>query len=151
MVTLAKASSADVGHFVSLGKEMHQEGAFGFLPFNEKKCREGALNHIRDRNSCAFLVFSNAECIGMHLGSLTQYFFCDALLAAGLVTYVRPQFRGGRAALLLIRTFIDWGKERHAAEVYIGVSLGVNVSNSHKFFKHCGFRHVGGNYKLSLI
>ncbi len=151
MITLKKASKEDTEHFISLGKEMHREGAFSFLPFNENRVRRGALHYIREESACAFLVFRDTECIGMHVGSLTHYFFSDALLASGLVTYVRPEFRGGRAAVLLVKEFIDWGKEKKAAEVYIGVSLGVNLEKSHKFFKHFGFNYVGGNYKLRLM
>ncbi len=150
MITLREASKSDAEHFVILGKEMHEEGAFSFLPFNENKARSLALNYIKDKNASAFLVFNDSECIGMHLGSMTSYFFSDALLAAGLVTYVRERFRGGRAALLLVRAFIDWGRQKKAKEIYIGVSLGVNLDSSHKFFEHLGFQHVGGNYKLRL-
>lgn len=150
MISLREASKADAQHFVTLGKEMHQEGVYHFLPFNENKIHKVALDHIRGKNACAFLVFNDTDYIGMHLGSLTPYFFSDALLAAGLVTYVRPQFRGGRAAFLMIRKFIDWGKQKQAHEVYIGVSMGVNLDASHKFFQHFGFHYFGGNYKLRL-
>lgn len=150
MITLREATKKDVEYFVTLGKEMHRESAFNFLPFNEKKLRKVAMRNIKDKNSCAFLVFNDAECIGAHIGFLTPYFFCDALLAADIATYVRPQFRGGRAAIMLVKAFINWGKEKKASEVYIGVSAGINLESSDKFFKHLGCNHVGGNYKFRV-
>lgn len=151
MITLRDANDSDIDDIVVMGREMHQESVYSFLPFSETKCRQRAMDYIQDDNACAFITHSNSkECAGMHFGSLTSYFFGDALLASGLVTYVHPRYRGGRAAILLIREFIEWGKLKNAEEVYIGVSAGVNTELSHKLFKHLGFRHVGGNYKLTL-
>ena len=151
MIFLREASEDDVGHLIQLGREMHQESAFNFLLFDEKMVKNTAFDYIRKNNACVFLVFNDTKCIGMHVGSLTSYFFCDALLAAGLVTYVHPKYRGGRAALLLMRAFIDWSKNRDVAEVYIGVSVDINAKQSHKLFQHFGFHYVGGNYKLRLV
>ena len=39
---------------------------------------------------------------------------------------------------------------QNADEAYIGVSVGVSLQSTDKFFRHFGFAHVGGNYKLRL-
>ena len=145
---LKQADQADIPHFISLGQQMHAEGAFHFLPFDDAMAAQTARRYIEDDRSCAYLVMEEGRPIAMHLASLTTYFFSPATLAAGLVTYVVPEKRGGRAAILMMRAFIAWSKQHGAQEAYIGVSVGISSERADRFFKHLGFRHVGGNYKL---
>ena len=144
------AEAGDEAHFVALGRVMHATSIYEFLPFDEDIAWRTATDYIGKDGCCALLVMSGDEAVGMHLASLTSYFFSPAILAASLVTFVRPDKRGGRAALLLMRAYLDWAKTHHADEAYIGVSIGVENDKSHRFFTHLGFTHVGGNYKMRL-
>ena len=147
---LKQADERDIPHFITLGQHMHHESVYQFLPFDKDIAEQTAQRYVTDERSCAYLIMDNDQPLAMHLASLTTYFFSPALLAAGLVTYVRPEKRGSRAALLLMRGFITWAKHHQADEVYMGVSAGISIERADQFFKHFGFTFVGGNYKLRL-
>ena len=146
-ITYFEATEDQAHHFVSLSKIMHAEGVYAFLPFDEEKMLDCVMRHIKESTSFAFLAFQEDECIGMHLGSLTSYFFSHERLSSSLVLYVIPSKRGSHAAMYLMDMFLNWSRYYDAVEVYIGVSIGVNLESTDKFLKHYGFKNHGGNYK----
>ena len=144
---IKEASLVDVMHFVSLGRSMHREGVYSFVDYDEVIAMKTARDYIISPDCCAYLIFRGEEAIGMHMASLTTYFFSPAKLAASLVIYVKFDHRGSRAALMLMNAFLDWAKLKDADEMYIGVSAGIKLETGDRFFKHFGFEYVGGNYK----
>jgi GNAT superfamily N-acetyltransferase len=88
--------------------------------------------------------------VGMLGGYLVEYFFCDETLVADEILFVDRRYRGGVAALRLVRAIQQWAFERGAKEVCLGISTNVNVETTGKFYQRMGFTYVGGIYKLRL-
>ena len=141
----------DTERLLEMGKKMHDEGAYAFLPFDSEKVRELMIRIMSEpANWCGLVAESDGTLAGMLGGYLTDYFFCREKLACDLLLYVEPKWRRSSAATRLIRGFEDWAAARGARELCLGVSTGVQTDSTERFYCKLGFTRVGGIYKLRL-
>lgn len=61
------------------------------------------------------------------------------------VLFVRPEHRGTRAAVLLMKELVAWSKMLGASEIRGGSDNRFNVDRTAKFLEHFGFEKVGWN------
>jgi GNAT superfamily N-acetyltransferase len=87
----------------------------------------------------------------MLLGYISEYYFGRDLIASDYLWYVTPEYRGSRAAVLLLRDFQKWAEERNASEVHMGLSTGVHAEKVGALLENLGYDLVGGNYKLRVV
>jgi GNAT superfamily N-acetyltransferase len=141
----------DVEHILDLGAQMHEEGAYAFLPFDREKVRQLILEMIGDpETQCVLVAEEGGRPVGGLLGYLDGYFFCDEKLACDLVLFIERPHRGGTAAARLIRAFRQWATERGARELCLAISTGVEADRIGRLYERMGLRRVGGVYKQRL-
>ena len=145
------ANAGDVETLIELCEHMHDETAYAFLPFDRAKVRRVIEAYLANPAShCVLVVRSENTPVGMLLGYISEYDFCDATIACDSVFYVLPQFRSWRAAAGLIRAFRDWAAERGAREVCMGISSNVEVARITKLYERLGLTCIGGTFKQRL-
>ena len=136
---------------VEMGRRMHGEGAYSFLPYDAEKLRRLMLTIIKEPETyCGLVTEAGGSLVGMFGGYLTDYFFCEERLACDLLLFVEREHRGSSAALRMIRAFSRWAAERGAREVCLGVSTNINAERTGEFYERMGFARVGGLYKQRL-
>jgi GNAT superfamily N-acetyltransferase len=141
----------DIESLIGMGRRMHDEGAYKFLPFDAEKVRrlmEGIV--ARPDAWCGLVAEEGGVPVGMLGGYLTDYFFCHEKLACDLILFVERKWRGSSAAARLIRAFQDWADARGAREVCMSVSTDVDAEAVGRFYRGMGFTQVGGVYKFRL-
>lgn len=142
---------ADIDRVVEMGREMHGESAYAFLPYDADKVRALVARIIEHPESyCGLVVEDGQRVVGILGGYLTDYFFCDEKLACDLVVFVEPEYRGSPAAGRLIHGFCEWARQRGAREVCLGLSTQFKTEHVDRFYRALGFTPVGGLYKLRL-
>lgn len=145
------AKNEDVSQLVELGELMHAESDFAFLPYDRAKVRRLIAAYIEGAEMRCGLVAESEGCIvGMLGGYLTDYFFCDELIACDEILFVKRESRGSAAALRLVQAFREWARERGAREVCLGTSTGIHPERTGRFYERLGLRCVGGLYKQRL-
>jgi GNAT superfamily N-acetyltransferase len=150
-MSVRQMQARDIASLVELGRLMHQEGEYRFLPFEEHRCiaiLERCLKH--PDAWCALVAENGEEITGMLVGYKSNYMFCSETVASDLALYVRPGRRGGFAAATLIRRFADWARESGAREACLSTSLNIHNERTAAFIQKLGFRHVGGVFKRSF-
>ncbi len=141
----------DIGALVEMGRRMHEEGAYNFLPFDAEKVERLMAGIIEQPESWCGLVAENGGVpVGMLGGYLTDYFFCNEKLACDVILFVEREWRGSSAAARLVRAFRDWAAARGARELCLSVSTNVDADAIGRFYRGMGFTQVGGVYKLRL-
>lgn len=141
----------DIPALIDMGSRIHEEGAYAFLPFNREKVGALIASYIEEPDwRFGAVAEEDGALIGMMGGYVTDYFFCDELVACDVILFVERAFRGGSAAARLIEAFREWAAARGARELCLGVSTNINKELMDRFYKTLGFTHVGGLYKLPL-
>lgn len=141
----------DVAELLEMGVRMHRESAYDFLPFDYQKMSQLATDYIdQPETKCLLVAENSGNIVGMFVGYLADYFFCNEVLACDMVLFVDREYRGGSAAVKLIRAFQNWASERGAREICLATSTNINAESVGRFYERMQFVHVGGIYKQRL-
>ena len=137
---------------LQLGIAMQQEGDYAAVPFDIEQAAKSILAMvINNPNGFGLLAYTDAgEAVGMIAGSISPYFFSQGALASDFVWYVKPEYRGSRTAIKLLKAFRSWAEENSASELYMGVTTNVSAGRTGDMLQRMGFEHVGGNYRARL-
>lgn len=99
------------------------------------------------------IVYETGGCLrGACVGIEAEYFFSRERYAADLFLYVDPVCRRGLMSGVIAKRlwegFRDWARGRGVREMRNGVSTGIAIEVSHRFFVALGMQHIGGFYRL---
>lgn len=130
---------------LALGRRMHAESWYAYLPYDEAKIRTVLARLVADGYACVYERDGTIE--GYMLGVVSELWFCRELCAADLALFVNPGVRGGVIAARLIADFNAWAESKGVAEKSLSVSTGVKKESTGMLYEHFGFTHVGGVYK----
>ena len=109
-MNLRHATVNDFEAGLALGRRMHEESEFAFLPFDADKVRR-FLHHIAGDpdHYCAYVVEHRGRLAGLLVGEVMEYFFCRERLCDDMLLFVERDQRGSVAALALVRALSRLG------------------------------------------
>ena len=145
------ATRDDIEEGIELGRRLHGESEFAFLPFEPDKVRR-FLDHISasPEHYCVYVVEHERRLVGLLVGQVMEYFFCRERLCDDVLLFVERDQRGSLAALALVRAYLEWSRSIGAREARMAISTGIDVDRTGAFLERQGFRRVGGVYKHRL-
>jgi len=143
------ATPQDIPALLALGRAMHAESWYGYLPFDEQKL-SGLLARLIGGEGFVEVYETEGHVNGVMVGAISEMWFCRAGIACDLALFVYPGRRGSIAACRLTQRFIEWARAHGAAEVCMAVSTGVRIQETGRLYEALGLTHVGGIYKARL-
>jgi GNAT superfamily N-acetyltransferase len=90
-----------------------------------------------------FVCEDDGDLVGYLLAKTETYAAATGFFASQEVLYVRPDKRGTRAAVRLVKIFNEWSDRIGAVEVFTGIANGFQPERTARFFEHFGFEPVG--------
>lgn len=146
MTKLRLATPEDVAEMVECGAQMHAASSFSPLSFSREKVAQNLLNGIET----AFVALSvdDAGRItgGLHGDVIEPYYSTDRM-GIELFVYVRPEARGSRAALMLLRAWIRWCVASGAKQ--IRPATAAKSPEADRLYRALGFEPVGALYVMN--
>lgn len=113
------------------------------MKFLEENCRETFRESIETALPTIWGVEKNRELIAFMMAGMYEYEAAEGLYTTQKVLYVKPEYRGSRAAILLVKNFIEWSKMLGANEIIGGNDNEFNSERTARFLEHFGFKKVG--------
>lgn len=144
---IRKATPADFDRLLELGRAMHAESWYAYLPFDEEKLLLVFAALADNEDGYVRVYESDGAIKGGMVGAISELWFCRERCATDLALFVDTGARGGMVAARLIADFIAWADAKHVAEKSLSISTGVHKESTGQLFQHFGFEHVGGVYK----
>ena len=157
-ITVRPAVEDDLSAIFELGHLMRAECVIPFPEIDEDAARD-SLALLNDFYFIAVAEVANIvsiECnvgngiIGMFTAHLNRYAFSQEFIAQHDIFYVLPEWRGTRAALLLVRAFEKWAREFGINHAILGVHSGLFPERTGRFYGKLGYRPMGGNFMKEL-
>lgn len=148
-VNVRHATAEDVGALVAMGKAMHEESPEHHRKdFSEEKTRRLAQSicgvlPAPAVPTCALVAEERGKIIGMMSGFVVEHFFGHDRVASDYVFYVRPEHRGGSAAVRLLRAFEAWALQFDPFEIMPGVTTGFQTEKTVGFYRKLGYEVNG--------
>lgn len=120
------------------------------MTFNEERCRDTFRSYLRRASPTFFVVEDNREVIAMLVADFYEYRAADGLFTTQEVLFVRPDKRGTRASVILMKELIAWSKMLGAKEIMGGNDNEFNSERTARFLEHFGFERVGFAMRRTL-
>ena len=126
-------------HVLAMATAMRDEGEFKNRSINPAKF--AAL--LESKGVFCALCMEGNEYIGGIIACITPQFFGDDLIAQDMGLYVKPEHRGGTAAVRLAKAYEIWATTCGAKEIYLSQSTGCNIERTSALYEKMGYHIVG--------
>lgn len=150
MTSIRPAVRADLPAIIELGKLMHAESRYASIPFSPIKVA-ATFAALLDGQGCVFVAERKGEIIGGIAGFLGPVWFGVDQTLMELTLFIKPGTRGGKAASMLIKAFVDFGKSRGCRLIQSGVVSGVNQERTEKLYQRLGGKLHGSLYEFGEV
>jgi L-amino acid N-acyltransferase YncA len=133
--------------------EMARENVASTNPhwtFSEERTRATINKGIETTSPTFWVVEREREAIAFLQADMYEYEAAEGIFTVQRVLYVTPAHRGSRAALLLMKHFVDWSIQLGAREIIGGNDNAFNSERTARFLEHFGFERVGFNMRRTL-
>lgn len=120
------------------------------LAFDAHLAMETCYSYMDKAEPTIFVCEDKREVIGLTLSSINAYRAAAGLFTTQEVLFVRPDKRGTRAAVLLMKNLIAWSQRLGAKEIIGGNDNNFNSDRTAAFLEHFGFQRVGHAMKRVL-
>ncbi len=136
------AQPHDLVQLLEMGRLMHAESPrFRPVPFSTEKAQQ-LIEQLISRGG-AFVAEVDGALVGMFGGVVFEHFFSTTKMAADVVLYVTPEYRGGSLAARLVHAFERWAIEAGADELVLGVSTGIEAERTAGLYERLGYERSG--------
>ncbi len=139
-VRLALESEED--DIVEMGRLNCEETCHGDV-YSPRRAHDLFQSYLKTANPTFFVVDDRQKPIGFLMARMNLYDHRDGFYTSQSVLFVRPEKRGTRAAVLLIKELIRWSKMLGADAIDGGNDNGFQSERTAAFLEHFGFERVG--------
>lgn len=124
--------------------QMQVEETLPHLDFRRDLAEETLDQSLNFATPTFFVAQDGDEVVGYLMAYIEGYAFTSGIYVSQEVLYVRPDKRGTRAAVHLIKEFVRWGEIVGARETVLGISNGFQPERTARLFqKLTGAKPVG--------
>lgn len=122
------------------------------LGFDATRVAAVFYRYLTTANPTIFVAELGRELIGFLNARICEYEHTAGFFTAQHVLYVKPAWRGTRAAAAasLLDRFVTWSAELGAKEIVGGSDTGVRSESTAKLLSRFGFERVGYSMRRSL-
>lgn len=141
--SIRPATAADIPALIALGAVMHAESPrFSRYSFMPERLDGNIRMVLGYEYGFAVVAESGGELVGGLLAVAMPHYACDLLQACDLAYFVRPDRRGGIAAVRLADAYREWAAGL-GASASIGINTGVQPERTAKLLAALGAEQTG--------
>lgn len=145
---IRRATARDAAVLVELGRAMAGESPTAYPPVEFEPSQRWLVN--ADMNPERMYAALAEPDIGFITGAIGPWSFSDRLRGACDLLFVRPEHRGGSAAVRLWRSFADWATANGAETLIAGSTTGVASERTARLFEAMGLPRVGSLHMAAV-
>lgn len=120
------------------------------LEFSEPRVRQTFRDYLTTGDTTIFVVEHNRQVAAFLLATINEFRHAAGLFCTQEVIFVHPDYRGSRAAILLMKHLVAWSRMLGAKEITGGNDNGFQSERTAKFLMHFGFQPVGYFMRMVL-
>lgn len=136
------ATNDDIPRIIELGHLLHQSSSYAGMEFDPGMAGS-FIESLISGLGVVFVAEIDGVVVGGLAGGITEQWFSSELLAFDYSFFIDPKTRSGITATKLVKAFTSWAKLRGAKHVQIGITTGINVEGTSRFYRALGFEDAG--------
>lgn len=146
MTQLRLIEEGDIPAIVEMGAEMIAVSSFAPMGYAPEKVADFVRRVSRE--GLAVVSVEGEAITGLMLGDVIEPWYSAHRMAVDHVLYVRPQYRGTRAALMLVKAWVRWALDCGVTQIRPGVSTG--DPRAEQLYAALGFKRVGSVFMMDV-
>ena len=146
MTTLRKATEADIPTLVEMGAGMFEGSSFAPLTYCPEKAAQTMVHGIRTA-MLLVTVADDGTITGAIQGDVIEPWYSSDRMGVELFLYVRPEYRGTRAALKLVAAWARWCVASGAKQ--LRPATAAKSAEADRLYRALGFEPVGQLYVMN--
>lgn len=131
--------------------QMQVEETLPHLDFRRDLAEATFDRSVTKGDPTGFVAIQDGEVIGYLMAVLNEYAFSSGVFVSQEVLYVRPDKRGTRAAVHLIKEFVRWGEIVGAREWTFGIANGFQPERTARLFEKVAGAECVGFYLRKTV
>lgn len=136
---IRNATPADVPALVDLGALMAAESPrYRRYRFSAQKLTMLFERLIASEDGFLMMAERGERPIGVMAATVMEHWMSDDKIACDFGLFIDPAQRGGMLAARFVCTYRQWARERGAIDTFLGISTGVHVEQTARFYKTLG-------------
>ena len=136
------ALESDIDQIVELARQ-NCELSTPHLTFSPEKVVDTVYRYLDRCETTIFVVEDKDQIVGLLVATINEYRHATGLYTTQEVLFVRDDYRGTRAAALLMKELVSWSEMLGAIEITGGNDNRFNSDRTARFLAHFGFEQVG--------
>lgn len=140
---LRLVEAGDIPAIVEMGADMVAMGGFAPEDYAPQKVAETI-----PRFGFAVVAVDGEQVAGFMFGEVVSPWYGAHRMATDCALYVRPEFRGTMAALMMVKAWMRWAVDSGAKQLRPGVSAG--HPSAERLYERLGFKRVGAAFVLDV-
>jgi GNAT superfamily N-acetyltransferase len=140
------AQLTDVPAIVEIGAVLHCTSVYRDIAFNRDKVAD-LMRSLINGAGVVFVAERDGVVVGGMAGGVTAHWFSDELVGFEYSFFVLPEARHGLIATKLLLAMKAWCKAKGAKTLRIGITTGINVEGTSRFYRHMGFVDAGNLFE----
>lgn len=141
---------SDEDEIIELGRLSHALST-PHLEFSEEISRATYQSYLDTADTTFFVAEHKGHVIAFLMATLSTYRHAHGLFVTQEIIFVKPEYRGSRAAVLLMKELVRWSKMLGAKEITGGNDNGFQSDRTARFLEHFGFKQVGNFMRRDLL
>ena len=137
MLTRYEAKYQDIA--MELGRAIHAESRFGAYEYSDRK----TLALLANPSVFCMLYLVEGKGAGFFLGIVQQMWFSEKKFGFDLALYIKPEHRGGSAAVRMVREFEKFCRASGCSEVNLSSSAEISTELAHRLYLGLGYQDCG--------
>lgn len=143
------ANIEDIEAILKLGKELHQSSTYSSMEFDSDKVRQ-LMSGLIEGAGVVFVAVVDGEIVGGIAGGVAEYWFNREIHGFDFSFFISEEKRTGSLAMRLLFALENWCKSRGAVEMRIGITTGINVNGTTRFYNFMGYENTGPLFTKDL-
>ena len=142
-MTVRFGTPQDLPELTDLVRAAHIESRFAWMSFNARSTWRFLEGRLTQTGACVLVAHREDELIGGLLADTHTHWFSGTRYILLRALYIRPQFRGGIAAMKMLHGLRQWAANTNAAELRIEETFLEPSASLEKILKRLGYQTTG--------
>lgn len=143
------AELTDIPRLVELGAMLHGASSYRDVTYSREKVGR-TLAALIQGAGVVFVVRKKGEIVGGLAGSVTPYWFSDEVHGFDFSLFFDPASRNGIYTHQVVQAFVIWCRARGAKKIRMGITTGIAVEATAKFYRWMGFKDSGLLFEMEI-
>lgn len=138
----------NIEELLDISHQSHADSAWKDYPFDRAYLKENLSDMINNENSFTCMYRKGEELIGYFFASLAGFLFTRVLIGSENGIYIKPEHRGGPAAVRMQRAFTEWCRVKNV-EPMVDIYFNTDADNekTYSFMRKSGMIECGRSFR----